>query len=189
MTFSAADLHQTETPFWFCLKARPKHEHLAAAGLRQLLQIESFGPRVRFRKSTRRGAVWFTEAMFPGYLFARFIFATFHRQVEYAPGIRGLVRFGERVAALPDNAIETMREASGEQEVVTFDPELRIGDSVQIAEGAFQGLQAVVTQLLPAKERVKVLLEFLGRSVEAEISVPKVLSTQSPRLGISGKNK
>ena len=72
-------------------------------------------------------------------------------------------------------------------EIVTFDPELRIGDSVQIAEGAFQGLQAVVTQLLPAKERVKVLLEFLGRSVEAEICIPKVLSTESPRVGISGR--
>src|SRR4029434_1556259 len=169
MTFSAAELNQCETPVWFCLKARPKHEHLAAAGLRQLFQIESYGPRIRYRKSTRRGAVWVTEAMFPSYLFARFIFVTMSRQVQYAPGISGIVRFGERIAALPDSSIEGMRQASGEAEIVTFDPELRIGDSVQIAEGAFQGLQAVVTQLLPAKERVKVLLDFLGRPVEAEV--------------------
>ena len=97
------------------------------------------------------------------------------------------VRFGEGVAALPDVVIAGMRELSGEQEVVVFDPELRIGDAVQIAEGAFQGLQAIVTQLLPAKERVKVLLDFLGRPVEAEICTPKVLSTISPRVGVSGR--
>jgi transcriptional antiterminator RfaH len=184
MTFSAAELNNSEDPLWFCLRARPKHEHLAAAGLRQLFAIESFGPRIRYRKSTRRGPVWFVEAMFPGYLFARFVYVELHRQVQYAPGVSGIVRFGERIAALPESAIKTMREFSGDDEVVTFDPELRVGDSVKIAEGVFQGLHAVVTQLLPAKERVKVLLEFLGRPVEAEVSVPKVLSTTPPRAGI-----
>jgi hypothetical protein len=32
-----------------------------------------------------------------------------------------------------------------------------------------------VTEVLSARERVKVLLEFLGRTVETEISMPKVL--------------
>jgi transcriptional antiterminator RfaH len=184
MTFSAAELNKTEHPLWFCLRARPKHEHLAAAGLRQLLNLESFGPRIRYRKSTRRGPVWFVEAMFPGYLFARFLYVELFRQVQYAPGVSGIVRFGERIAALPDSAIAAMREFSGDDEIVTYDPELRVGDSVKIAEGAFQGLHAVVTQLLPAKERVKVLLEFLGRPVEAEVSVPKVLPTIPPRAGL-----
>jgi len=30
-------------------------------------------------------------------------------------------------------------------------------------------LEAVVTQILPAKERVKVLMDFLGRKIEAEV--------------------
>jgi transcriptional antiterminator RfaH len=125
--------------------------------------------------------------MFPGYLFARFVYPELHRQVQYAPGISGIVRFGERVAALPDSAIHSMREISGDDEVVTFDPELRVGDAVKIAEGAFKGLQALVTQLLPARERVKVLLDFLGRPVEAEVSIPKVLSAASPRSAVQGR--
>jgi hypothetical protein len=32
-----------------------------------------------------------------------------------------------------------------------------------------------VTQLLPAKERIRVLLEFLGRPLEMEIPTTKVL--------------
>jgi len=62
---------QADKDFWFCLKAQPKREHLAAAGLRKQFSIVCFAPRLRARKLTRRGAVWFVEAMFPGYFFAQ----------------------------------------------------------------------------------------------------------------------
>jgi transcription antitermination factor NusG len=181
MTLSPSQLNEIEAPLWFCLKTQPKHEHIAASALRQQFALECFSPRIRFRKATRRGAVWFVEAMFPGYLFARFLYREQHRQVQYAPGIAAIVRFGLHVAAINEAAISSLRAASGEEEVIIFDPELKVGDAVQITEGAFQGLQAVVTQLLPAKERVKVLLEFLGRQVEAEVQSPKLLPTVSPR--------
>ena len=31
------------------------------------------------------------------------------------------------------------------------------------------GLKTVVTQIVPAKERVKILMDFLGEKVEAEV--------------------
>jgi transcriptional antiterminator RfaH len=49
------------------------------------------------------------------------------------------------------------------------------GDNVWIAQGAFAGLEAVVTQILPAKERVKVLMDFLGRKIEAEVEYASIL--------------
>jgi hypothetical protein len=33
----------------------------------------------------------------------------------------------------------------------------------------------VITQVLPAKERIRVLLDFLGRSIEIDVSSAKVL--------------
>jgi transcription antitermination factor NusG len=42
-------------------------------------------------------------------------------------------------------------------------------------EGLFFGLEAVVTQVLAGKERVKVLMDFLGRKIEAEIERSSVL--------------
>ena len=36
--------------------------------------------------------------------------------------------------------------------------------------GPLQGLEVLVAHLLPASERVRVLLEFLGRSVQMEVS-------------------
>ena len=69
-----AELAEAGRPFWFCLKAAPKREHLAATALRRELQVPVVAPRIRFRKLTSRGPVWFVEAMFPGYLFAEFIY-------------------------------------------------------------------------------------------------------------------
>ena len=46
---------------------------------------------------------------------------------------------------------------------------LRPGDSVEIATGSFHGLLAVVTRVMPSRERVAVLLDFLGRQTEMEL--------------------
>ena len=181
MTCSLHQLARIDDPLWFCLKTQPKHEHLAATSLRRHLEIRCFSPRVRFRKPTRRGAVWFVEAMFPGYVFAEFVFATQHRNVEYSSGIQGIVRFGDQIATVDPTLIVSLQEKTGEDEMVTFNPEIEVGQSVQIAEGPFQGVEALVTRLLPARERIRVLLEFLGRSVEMEVPTPKVLPVASPR--------
>ena len=175
MTESSASLALVDNPVWFCLKAEPKREHLAATGLRRRFEIECLSPRLRFRKLTQRGPVWFVEAMFPGYLFAKFVYSTQHRAVESSHGVRGIVRFGERLATLPEETVMALQSKAGAEEVVTIDSSLKIGQPVHIIEGPFQGLEVVVTQVLPAKERVRVLLDFLGRSLEMEVPAGKVL--------------
>jgi len=164
-----------ENPLWFCLKAEPKREHLAATALRRRFGIECSSPRLRFRKLTQRGPVWFVEAMFPGYVFAKFVYSTQHRAVESSHGVRGILRFGERLATLPEDTVIALQSKAGAEEVVTVDCSLKIGQPVQFIGGPFQGLEVVVTQLLPARERIRVLLEFLGRSLEMEVPAGKVL--------------
>lgn len=77
-----------ERPRWFCIRSRQKHEQIAAVHLRQIAGVEVFCPRVRLKRNTRAGAKWFTEAMFPGYLFARFLVGTRDKEVRYAAGSR-----------------------------------------------------------------------------------------------------
>jgi transcriptional antiterminator RfaH len=175
VTHSSQQLSQVKEPYWFCLKTQPKREHLAATALRRQFEIECLSPRLRFRKMTQRGPVWFVEAMFPGYLFAKFVYSRQHRVVEHSIGIRGLVQFGNRLATLPESVVVALQTRVGTEEVATIDTSPKVGQSVQITEGPFQGLEAVVTRLLPARERIRVLLEFLGRSLETEISAAKVL--------------
>jgi transcription antitermination factor NusG len=50
----------------------------------------------------------------------------------------------------------------------------------RVAEGALAGLDAVVTQILPARARVRVLLDFLGRKVEAELECYALFRSDTP---------
>jgi transcriptional antiterminator RfaH len=162
-------------PAWYCLRSQPKHEHIAAAHLRILEGVTAFCPRIRFRRVTRQGTVWVTEAMFPGYLFARFGLTEMHRQVRYAHGVCGIVRFADRYPTIDERALEQLRAHTGDSEVKELSYKLAQGDDVRIVEGAFAGLEAVVMQVLPAKERVKILMDFLGRKIEVEVEHANVL--------------
>jgi transcription antitermination factor NusG len=52
------------------------------------------------------------------------------------------------------------------------------GAEVIVAEGAFLGFSGIVVRLLPAKQRVQILLEFLGRTTIAEVE-RKTLTTEN----------
>jgi transcription antitermination factor NusG len=52
---------------------------------------------------------------------------------------------------------------------------------VNIAGGAFMGLESVVTRLMSGKERVRVLIEFLGRQVEVELGKELLVQNESAR--------
>jgi transcriptional antiterminator RfaH len=150
------------------VKTQPKREHIAAGRLELLPEVEVFCPRIRFRRNTKRGKVWFEEALFPGYLFVRFDMPTLFRAVSSAYGVRGLVRFAGACAHVPDFVMTALRsEADGV--IVIKEPALKAGDEAVVADGAMRGLRAVVTRVLPGGERVKILMELMGTAVEAEV--------------------
>ena len=49
-----------------------------------------------------------------------------------------------------------------------------VGDKIKVISGLFKGDEGIVTKLVPARERVKVLFEILGRPTEVEISEDEV---------------
>src|SRR5215471_12809856 len=102
---------------WFCVRTQPKHEHIAAAQLRKDLGLDVFLPRIRFRRVTRSGPAWVTEALFLGYLFTRFDLALSVRRVQAVRGVRGVVRFGDRWPVIPDSVISELRTAVGAEDL------------------------------------------------------------------------
>src|SRR5258708_3629976 len=109
---------------WFCLRSQPKHEHIAAAHLQKEPEIEVYLPRIRFKRSTRRGPVWFTEALFPNYLFARFDLAEHLRKLHHTRGVRGVIHFGDQWPTIPDPVIAELRASLGDGEVYVMADEL-----------------------------------------------------------------
>jgi transcriptional antiterminator RfaH len=178
--------NQNEDGAWFCLRSQPKHEHLAAANLRKMDDVQVFLPRVRFKRATRQGTAWVTEALFPGYLFAKFDWQTSLRRVQYAKGCRGVVHFGNQWPVLSETTIDEMRQAVGATELVTLSPEFSPGDAVQIAEGTLRGLRAVVARVMPGRERTAVLMEMLGRQTMIELKTSSMVKVENERRAIFG---
>ena len=54
--------------------------------------------------------------------------------------------------------------------------------------GAFQGFEAVITRVLPVRQRVQVLLEMLGRQTKVELKTDVIASTGNVRERIAGLN-
>jgi transcriptional antiterminator RfaH len=182
MLLTASEIAREQpSDWWFCLRAQPKREHIAAACLRPISDLEVFCPRVRFRKHTSRGPVWFVEPMFPGYLFARFDYAIYHRRVRQGPGTRGFVQFGDRLGLLPDELIRELKARMGDDELVEIDQGLEPGQNVQITQGPLQGLEALVTRLIAARHRVEILIEWMGRSLRAEANVADLVPLTGQR--------
>ncbi len=172
---------------WYCLQAQPRHESIAARALRQREDIEVFCPRIRFRRPRAGGQMWMTEALFPGYLFARFDLPSRHREIGHAHGLRGIVRFGGIHPAVPDNVIDHLRLSVGDDELTEIASQPGPGDDVILTGGALHGLEAVVTQYLPARDRIRVLMEFMGRQMELEIPARSALpSVHHPLRRLSG---
>ena len=113
--------------------------------------------------------------MFPGYLFARFNYANCNRLIKQGPGISGFVQFGERLALLPEAIINEIKTQTAGDDVLEINPGLEPGRVVQVARGPFEGLEAVITRLIPARERVEILIEWMSRSLYAEASANDII--------------
>jgi transcriptional antiterminator RfaH len=156
---------------WYCLRSKPKKERMAASSLESLHGLVVFCPQIRFQRKTVRGPVWFQEAMFPGYLFARFDLFEMKRMVAYSPGILNIPMFDGKFVSVPDEVIESLRTQLNPESVADAGVPLEIGEETTILEGSMQGLKVKVIKLMPARERVGVLMEMLGTLVEAEFAL------------------
>jgi transcriptional antiterminator RfaH len=156
---------------WYCLRAKPRMEMLASQTLNTLSNVEVFLPRtVRPQKLKPHSP----KPLFPGYFFARFDPVIDLRNVQFARGVAYIIKRKEvPVQVFPQVMLElNLLSPSGVFEIP--DQPHKIGDKVTALSGLFKGDTGKVTQLIPARERVKVLFEILGRQTEVEIDENKL---------------
>lgn len=158
-----------ETPAWYCARTKPKHEHIAATNLRKNLNLEVFHPRLRIERATRRGVVRVSEPLFPCYIFFRCLIDDKLTEIQRTGGVSTVVHFAHRIPKIADAVIEELRECFEGEETMTVENRVSPGDEVIVAEGAFCGMRAFVLRVMPARNRVQVLLDVLGRPTPAEL--------------------
>lgn len=108
------------------------------------------------------------ELMFPGYIFVRV--AAHWRALASTKGIFRLFMCGESPTRIPEHEISYLRSCEDERGFVQPLPPLSVGDRVLAREGAgaFEGALGVVREMT-TRNRVLVLLNLLGRSVQVEL--------------------
>jgi transcriptional antiterminator RfaH len=169
-------------PAWYCVHTKSKCEHVAAAAVRALgPDVDVYCPRIRFQRRTPRGKVWFVEALFPSYFFARFSLYDYLRAVNGTHQVLRVVQFGEGYIPMPDHAIDVLRIEMKGEDIRIVEPKLTVGDNVELTEGPMRGFTGIIDRLIEGKDRVRILLDFLGRQSFVEVDASSLLNDLSPR--------
>ena len=160
---------------WYAVQTQPRSEDRAVGHLlRQGFDV--YMPRYAKKRRHARRVDTVAAPLFPGYLFIR-------RDLDSAPwrsidGTRGvirIVRHGDHPAPLPDGIVESLREHEGEGGLHTpaslqvFAP----GKRLRIIGGAFDEYVGVFERM-SADERVVLLLNLLGRTVQVKLPISAV---------------
>ena len=109
--------------------------------------------------------------LFPGYLFVHCdLDERGSSQITRIPSVAGLVSFGGVMPAIPDDLMEDLRqriEAINESGGVWTS--FRRGDLVRVLMGPSESLGEVLEEARSTRSTVRVLLDFLGHTVEARV--------------------
>jgi len=176
---------QTELPAWYCARTKPKHEHIAAAGLRKNLNLEVFHPQLRIERATQRGVMRVVEPLFPCYIFIRCVIDEKVSEIRHSNGISGFVHFGHTIPKIADLIIEDLQECFEAEDMLTVENRLSPGDEVTVADGAFSGMRAYVLRNMPARKRVQILLDILGRPTPVEVDRGSVVLTRNTLVDLA----
>ena len=100
------------------------------------------------------------EVLFPGYIFVNTSLENYSA-LKYTMGIRNIIKFGDNISCISDEEIEAMQMVEETSKIDPVVSQIQIGQDVMIANGSFAGSIVKVCSL-PSKERVGILLSFLG---------------------------
>jgi transcriptional antiterminator RfaH len=158
---------------WFALYTKP-HKEYVVQGLLRGQQVETYLPEiaVAVRRRDRRDK----KPFFPHYLFVRLDpHSDQMAKVHWTPGLRRVVSAGGQPVPIPDETVAHIRQRLEteveEQSAVPF----RHGEIVHVTRGPFEGLNALFDRALSPQGRVRVLLEWMGRLVGADLDVEDLL--------------
>ena len=108
------------------------------------------------------------EVLFPGYIFVNTGFENYS-SLKYTLGIRNIVKFGKNISCISDEEIKSMQKAEVTSKIDPILAQIQIGQDALIAKGSLKGSIVKICSL-PSKERVGILLSFLGSVRRVTIS-------------------
>ena len=158
---------------WYVAHCKHQKEGQAAAALAERLGLPVYLPEVgrHMRGQLRRAP------FFPGYLFVRADLGVVAlSRINGLPGVLRLVAFGDLPQPVPAAVVEEIRRRVGDLNAAggKVAHDFRPGDMLRLKRGPFQGLEAIFLGPTAPRERVRVLIEFLGALRPVEVRVEQL---------------
>ena len=173
---------------WYVIHTHPKQEERTSSNL-NLGGIETLTPKLQLKKANPyTGKLQrVTKPLFPGYIFARFVYNQQYHNVRYTRGVHSLISFNNKPTPVDDEIVDLMRSKIGPDGFVKPFEELKPGDRVIINEGKFQHLSGVFEREMEDADRVRILLNtvtfqahvVVDRAIVNRVSLDKRPATQA----------
>ncbi len=159
---------------WFAVSTKPNCESQAETHL-QRQAIETFCPRILVTRRHARRTETVPRPLFPGYLFIALAPETKPwRAVNGTFGVRHLLMTDGRPAEIFGNFVGELLERADSDGVITnSEKTYSVGDRVEVLAGPLTDQIAEIVSM-PRKQRVEVLLCFLGGMVRSSVPLTHI---------------
>lgn len=159
---------------WYLLRTKTGAEKTAQAQLQRVVE-RTFLPLGKMPIRQRDRTFQRVSPIFPCYLFAFFSLGQAARQIRFTPGVRDIVRFGERVPVVPGWVIHELIARCAQGPVDLSGSGFSPGTPLKVVRGPFRDWDAVFDGYLDGRERVAVLLSLMN--AERRIVMPADMVT------------
>jgi len=148
---------------WYVVQTKPRQESVAVENLERQ-GYTTYCPQMAQAKRRRQRWQKVSEPLFPRYLFVQLAEGVDNfAPIRSTVGVLNMVRFGEKPATIPQQALDTIQQQEQMFCCETSNtPNWQSGDTVQVVDGPFAGLNGIF-QTKNTEERVVILLSILGR--------------------------
>ena len=163
-------------PTWVAASTHVHKESVAITNLERQ-GFDAYCPMIRRRVRHARRLRDVMRPLFPGYVFVRLdLDRDQWRPIMSTIGVRQLIRFGDRLGALPATFVESLlaREQDGAITLPKAKDAYVPGEKVRLREGPFEGLIATVLAGSD-RERLFVLMDMLKRGVRVRVAIEDVV--------------
>jgi transcriptional antiterminator RfaH len=159
---------------WVAVYTQTQAEALAVHHLERQ-KFDVYMPQYLKRRSHARQITWQKRPLFPRYIFVHLTDGSLWRKIRSTVGVSDLVLMGDKPATVDDAVIDEIRGREGDDGLVRLpDPAgHKAGDQVRITKPGLGDLCGIFEKQ-DDRDRVFVLLQFLGRTVRTRVRPSEV---------------
>ena len=160
-------IQATASP-WVVVNTQPHRERIALENLERQ-EFDAYCPMIRKRRSHARRVESVLRPLFPNYLFVRANLKLARwRPILSTYGVRTIIRAGDELSFIEDAFIANLKAREIDGAIVRPAAPYKIGQRVQIAAGAFDGLIATIIDTRE-NDRLVLLLDMMNRGIHVHV--------------------